>query len=84
MAAQPSSAALLEKISKLIATDIDAKPAQVLAAIELLDGGDTVPFISRYRKEVTGGLDDTQLRRLEERLTYLRELEEEPVESSGT
>lgn len=76
MAAQPNSAALLQKISQLIADDIAAKPAQVLAAIELLDGGDTVPFISRYRKEVTGGLDDTQLRKLEERLTYLRELED--------
>ena len=46
------------------------------AAVELIDGGATVPFIARYRKEATGSLDDTQLRRLEERLTYLRELKE--------
>ncbi|MGB4247942.1 MAG: Tex-like N-terminal domain-containing protein, partial [Pseudohongiellaceae bacterium] len=59
-----------------IASEIDAKPAQVAAAVGLLDEGATVPFISRYRKEVTGGLDDTQLRKLQERLYYLRELEE--------
>ncbi len=58
------------------AQDIAAKPDQVRAAVELLDGGATVPFIARYRKEATGGLDDTQLRMLEERLRYLRELEE--------
>ncbi|NYE29029.1 uncharacterized protein HDE78_001985 [Rhodanobacter sp. K2T2] len=63
-------------IEQRIAQDIAAKPDQVRAAVELLDGGATVPFISRYRKEVTGGLDDTQLRLLEERLRYLRELEE--------
>ncbi|TDR41187.1 uncharacterized protein DFR29_11199 [Tahibacter aquaticus] len=63
-------------IERKIAEEILAKPAQVQAAIELLDGGATVPFIARYRKEVTGGLDDTQLRNLEERLRYLRELEE--------
>ncbi|HSX62130.1 MAG TPA: Tex family protein [Tahibacter sp.] len=63
-------------IEQKIAEEIVAKPAQVRAAIELLDGGATVPFIARYRKEVTGGLDDTQLRNLEERLRYLRELEE--------
>ncbi|MDX1492116.1 MAG: Tex family protein [Pseudohongiellaceae bacterium] len=59
-----------------IATEISAKAQQVAAAVELLDAGATVPFISRYRKEVTGGLDDTQLRKLQERLHYLRELEE--------
>jgi uncharacterized protein len=59
-----------------IATEIAAKPSQVQAAVALLDEGATVPFISRYRKEVTGGLDDTQLRKLQERLYYLRELEE--------
>jgi len=59
-----------------IATEIAARPAQVEAAVALLDEGATVPFISRYRKEVTGGLDDTQLRKLQERLHYLRELEE--------
>lgn len=62
-------------IPVLIAQEIKATPAQAIAAIELLDGGATVPFIARYRKEVTGGLDDTQLRNLAERLTYLRELE---------
>ena len=65
----------LAQIPRLIATEIGANPAQVTAAMELLDGGATVPFIARYRKEVTGGLDDTQLRKLEERLSYLRELE---------
>ncbi|MFC4820113.1 Tex family protein [Dokdonella ginsengisoli] len=63
-------------IEQRIAQDIAAQPAQVKAAIELLDGGATVPFIARYRKEVTGALDDTQLRLLEERLGYLRELED--------
>ncbi|GAP65750.1 transcriptional accessory protein [Mizugakiibacter sediminis] len=63
-------------IEQRIAQDIAAQPAQVKAAVELLDGGATVPFIARYRKEATGGLDDTQLRLLEERLRYLRELEE--------
>jgi uncharacterized protein len=67
---------MLPPIEHRIAADIGAKPAQVIAAVELLDEGATVPFISRYRKEVTGGLDDTQLRLLEERLGYLRELEE--------
>ncbi|MDP3197803.1 Tex family protein [Tabrizicola sp.] len=65
----------LTQIPRLIATEISATPQQVTAAVELLDGGATVPFIARYRKEVTGGLDDTQLRKLEERLGYLRELE---------
>jgi len=63
-------------IEQRIAQDIAAKPAQVQAAVDLLDGGATVPFIARYRKEATGGLDDTQLRLLEERLHYLRELED--------
>ncbi len=63
-------------ISQRIASDIGAKDAQVQAAIALLDEGSTVPFISRYRKEATGGLDDTQLRDLEEKLRYLRELED--------
>jgi protein Tex len=58
-----------------IAGEIGAQSRQVLSAVELLDGGATVPFVARYRKEVTGGLDDTQLRNLAERLTYLRELE---------
>jgi uncharacterized protein len=64
------------KIARLIAEEIAAQPQQALAAIALLDEGATVPFIARYRKEVTGGLDDTQLRNLETRLTYLRELED--------
>ena len=62
------------RIARTIAAEILAKPDQVNAAIDLLDGGSTVPFIARYRKEATGGLDDTQLRTLEERLGYLREL----------
>jgi uncharacterized protein len=62
-------------IPRLIAAEIGAAEPQVTAAIALLDGGATVPFIARYRKEATGGLDDTQLRRLEERLAYLREME---------
>lgn len=61
-------------LPKIIAGDINANQTQVSAAIKLLDEGATVPFIARYRKEVTGGLDDTQLRLLEERLSYLREL----------
>ncbi|GHE32894.1 Tex family protein [Vulcaniibacterium thermophilum] len=64
------------RIASVIAQDIGATPAQVRAAVALLDEGATVPFIARYRKEVTGGLDDTQLRTLETRLAYLRELEE--------
>ena len=61
-------------IATLIASDIKARPEQVVAAVQLIDEGATVPFIARYRKEVTGGLDDTQLRLLAERLAYLREL----------
>ena len=67
---------MLPSIEQRLALELAAKPAQVAAAIGLLDEGATVPFISRYRKEATGGLDDTQLRMLEERLRYLRELEE--------
>ena len=63
------------KIANLIAAEIKATSAQVASAVALIDEGATVPFIARYRKEVTGGLDDTQLRTLSERLTYLRELE---------
>ena len=63
-------------IALRIATELTVQPSQVESAIALLDDGATVPFISRYRKEVTGGLDDTQLRKLGERLGYLRELEE--------
>ena len=64
------------KIVSLIATELTVKTPQVSAAIKLLDEGATVPFIARYRKEATGNLDDTQLRTLQERLLYLRELEE--------
>lgn len=63
------------RITQNIATDINARPAQVASAIALLDSGATVPFVARYRKEATGGLDDTQLRMLADRLAYLRELE---------
>ena len=64
-----------DRIARSIADDINARPDQVTAAVGLLDGGATVPFVARYRKEATGGLDDTQLRTLADRLTYLRELE---------
>lgn len=67
---------MLTSIEQRLAAEVAAKPAQITAAIALLDEGATVPFISRYRKEMTGGLDDTQLRLLEDRLRYLRELEE--------
>jgi len=63
-------------ISQRVAEELSVREAQVSAAIALLDEGATVPFISRYRKEVTGGLDDSQMRQLEDRLHYLRELEE--------
>ncbi|MBO9456016.1 RNA-binding transcriptional accessory protein [Paracoccus sp. R12_1] len=64
-----------QRIARIIATEINANAAQVVAATQLLDGGATVPFVARYRKEVTGGLDDTQLRMLSDRLSYLREME---------
>lgn len=65
-----------DSLCRIIAGDIQARAEQVEAAVRLLDEGNTVPFIARYRKEVTGGLDDTQLRNPETRLGYLRELEE--------
>ena len=65
----------MQKIVGQLAIEIKIRPEQVRAAVELIDGGATVPFIARYRKEVTGGLDDIQLRELEARLAYLRELE---------
>jgi uncharacterized protein len=68
-------AADIRFLSAAIAAEINARPEQAAAAIGLIDDGATVPFIARYRKEVTGGLDDTQLRNLSERLVYLRELE---------
>ena len=66
----------MNKILLQIAAELKVRPAQVQAAVELLDGGATVPFIARYRKEATDNLDDIQLRELEARLSYLRELEE--------
>ncbi|TWA93025.1 uncharacterized protein FBY14_102200 [Azospirillum brasilense] len=63
-------------ISQRIADELSVRESQVASAVKLLDEGSTVPFIARYRKEATGGLDDTQLRTLEERLSYLRELED--------
>lgn len=73
---QDKNPKLALQIAQTIATEIGAQTSQAQAAIALLDEGATVPFIARYRKEVTGGLDDTQLRNLETRLTYLRELED--------
>ncbi|MCZ4353073.1 Tex family protein [Roseovarius aestuarii] len=67
--------AVAQRIARTLATDIGARPEQVVATVALLDAGDTVPFVARYRKEATGGLDDAQLRRLAERLEYLRDLE---------
>ncbi len=78
-----------QQVNKKIADELGVRERQVTATVELLDGGATVPFIARYRKEVTGALDDAQLRTLEERLRYLRELEErravilESVRSQG-
>ncbi|MFF7989637.1 Tex family protein [Kitasatospora xanthocidica] len=78
-----------QAIERKIAEELDVREGQVKAAVDLLDGGATVPFVARYRKEVTGSLDDAQLRALEERLRYLRELEErraavlESIESQG-
>lgn len=69
----------MQKIIGQIAAEIKVSQQQVTAAVELLDSGATVPFIARYRKEVTGGLDDVQLRELEARLSYLRELEDRRV-----
>lgn len=73
---QPVSETTQLEIVQLIARELGVKPQQVAAAIALLDERATVPFIARYRKEATGNLDDTHLRNLEERLLYLRELEE--------
>ena len=83
------TAAQNERIAGMIAAAIGARTSQVRIAVELLDGGATVPFIARYRKEATGGLTDTQLRGLEENLAYGRELEErrsvvlESIEAQG-
>ncbi|WP_064256365.1 Tex family protein [Rhodococcus sp. D-6] len=69
----------LDTVNRRIAQELDVREDQVAAAVGLLDGGATVPFVARYRKEATGGLDDAQLRTLEERLRYLRELDERRV-----
>nr|WP_314874807.1 Tex family protein [uncultured Pseudomonas sp.] len=66
----------MDSINSRIAAELGVRPQQVEAAVALLDEGSTVPFIARYRKEVTGSLDDTQLRHLDERLRYLRELDD--------
>ena len=66
----------MDSINARIAKELNVQPAQVAAAVGLLGEGATVPFIARYRKEKTGGLDDTQLRKLDERLGYLTELED--------
>ena len=66
----------LPTIAARIAQELNVREAQVSATIELFDGGSTVPFVARYRKEATGGLDDIQLRSLDERLKYLREMED--------
>jgi protein Tex len=79
----------VQQVNQKIADELGVRERQVTSAVELLDGGATVPFIARYRKEATGALDDAQLRTLEERLRYLRELEErravilESVRSQG-
>src|ERR1700743_2501078 len=64
------------KIVQRIATELSVQPRQVAAAVQLLDEGGTVPFIARYRKEVTGNLDEVQIRGIEEKLAYFRELED--------
>ncbi|MDG6882280.1 30S ribosomal protein S1 [Phocoenobacter uteri] len=69
-----SNSQLNTQISQIIASELTVQPKQILSAMNLLDEGNTIPFIARYRKEVTGGLDDTQLRHFETRLIYLREL----------
>lgn len=65
-----------QAICRMIAQELNVRPEQVNAAVTLIDDGNTVPFIARYRKEVTGGLDDTQLRTLDSRLSYLREMDD--------
>jgi len=79
-----ASSSNVVQISTKIAEAVGANSQQVIAAIELLDGGATVPFISRYRKEATGGLSDSQLRLLDEKLGYLRELDDRKSAIQGT
>src|SRR3954471_19690805 len=75
-AARVQERVCVANINRQIAEELGVREQQINATVELLNGGATVPFVARYRKEITGGLDDTQLRTLEERLTYLRELED--------
>jgi protein Tex len=75
----PSAEQIALRINNQIATEMKVRPQQIAVAVGLMNEGSTVPFIARYRKEVTGGLDDTQLRNIEERLLYLRELEDRRV-----
>ena len=70
----------MDKITNKIAEELNVKPIQVENAVKLIDEGNTIPFIARYRKEVTGGLSDEQLRILGERLNYLRNLEQRKQE----
>ena len=70
----------MDKIIKLIAEELNIKPSQVENTVKLIDEGNTIPFIARYRKEVTGGLSDEVLRELGERLNYLRNLEQRKEE----
>src|SRR5918911_3447791 len=85
----PAAPEVARSVEQRIADELGVRPHEVAAAVDLLDGGATVPFVARYRKEATGSLDDAQLRTLEERLRYLRELEErravvlESVRSQG-
>jgi uncharacterized protein len=75
-ATTPIEQPIAQKIAQQIADELGVRAEHVGAAVELLDGGATVPFIARYRKEATGALDDAQLRTLDDRLRYLRELED--------
>src|SRR5918911_1258485 len=72
----PAAPEVARSVEQRIADELGVRPHQVSAAVDLLDEGATVPFVARYRKEATGSLDDAQLRTLEERLRYLRELED--------
>ncbi len=76
---QESPEQIASRINQQIASEMKVRPQQIAVAVTLMDEGATVPFIARYRKEVTGGLDDTQLRLIEERLLYLRELEDRRI-----
>src|SRR5258708_15989485 len=78
-AATASERLRVASINRQIAEELGVREQQVEATVALLDGGATVPFVARYRKEITGALDDAQLRTLEERLNYLRELEQRRI-----